>query len=580
MQLLRNIADVSLDHLGNKASRIARLARDGFLVPESLIVDRDVVDRVTKGEAALSASLHEELTLFLSERPGKAFVFRSSSSSEDLPFASAAGQYDSFLGIRTADQAIAAVRACGRLVNDQRIAAYLYKSGFRGDPPTMTVLIQEMIFPDVAGVLYTEAPGKPDEMLAEYVAGLGTPVVAGTGHPEQIRLMKHQGVADTPAMGGQLLDLGLRLSEYFKRPQDIEWGMKENQLVVFQSRDIIQADLPLRLWRDDFPGVTVKTVSNGIAVGRTRYVGSQTTDSGSFGKFDIAVLEEGVEQRIAQELLTSGVGGILLPEGGVLSHYAAVCRQFGIPAAVLPETERLEPLRTIVLDADLGRICYHEDLHPEIRKHQVFDAISLVAARNTVSDLISRRWHLEAVAIDQEVVLHAFRQLSQMPEACHTEYLEEIHPHDYFPRAFCGISARVQRKGSALRLQFVRSNYSSRFREDDEVIQPFDDLTQAKEELERLSYVPGPVQQRFVHKVQVSDAAIYFNLWPGASGVYLSIDARDHEHLVAIAAALEIPQSLLLNLNGKDLFEHFGIRLDGCRFESVPISFAHSWGLG
>src|SRR5205807_3430775 len=83
---------------------------------------------------------------------------RSSATAEDLPFASFAGQQDTYLNVVGSDAVLDAVRRCWASLWTDRAVSYRASNGI--DPHTvyLAVIVQRMVDAAVAGVLFTANP--------------------------------------------------------------------------------------------------------------------------------------------------------------------------------------------------------------------------------------------------------------------------------------------------------------------------------------------------------------------------------------------------------------------------------------
>ena len=169
-----------------------------------------------------------------------AVAVRSSATAEDLPFASFAGQQDSFTGITRAEAVIDAVRRCWASLWSDRAVAYRSANGISHREVGLAVVVQIMVDAATAGVLFTANPvtGTRTETVINASVGAGQAVVSGAVNPDQFTvdtataavLRRARGNGD-PALGFSLTDAELgeltRLGEAAQRllgsPQDAEW---------------------------------------------------------------------------------------------------------------------------------------------------------------------------------------------------------------------------------------------------------------------------------------------------------------------------------------------------------------------
>jgi pyruvate,water dikinase len=222
--------------VGGKAIGLAEMIRAGERVPGGFCVTTN---------AYRSGRIPENELLTAYARLGDgAVAVRSSATTEDSPEASFAGQQETLLGVAGAEHVLAAVRRCWGSLQSERAVAYRTARGI--DEPQMGVVVQRMVDPVVAGVLFTANPvtGRRTEMVVDAAPGLGTAVVDGDTVTDQYlldpagRAASEGGCLDP----GQLADLhaaGLRLQEHFGYPQDVEWAIdREGTLWLLQSRPI------------------------------------------------------------------------------------------------------------------------------------------------------------------------------------------------------------------------------------------------------------------------------------------------------------------------------------------------------
>jgi pyruvate,water dikinase len=202
------------------------------------------------------------------------FAVRSSALGED-DSASFAGQYRSCLNIPLGAIPEAYRKVVASLYSPEAME-YRLKKDFRPDEVMMAVAVQLMIPAKSSGVLYTYDPVHPEteKIIINSAWGLGEPVVSGTAPTDHFlvsrqfpyELYKMQIVRKDESMvckgcGGldtepveddqrtkpslknyqlqKLADFGLQLEKYFKKPQDVEFAIDNNdQVVILQSRQL------------------------------------------------------------------------------------------------------------------------------------------------------------------------------------------------------------------------------------------------------------------------------------------------------------------------------------------------------
>jgi phosphoenolpyruvate synthase/pyruvate phosphate dikinase len=83
---------------------------------------------------------------------------RSSATAEDLPEASFAGQQETYLNIRGAQNVLEAVKRCWASLWTARAMAYRARQNIAPEEVALAVVVQELVLADAAGVMFTANP--------------------------------------------------------------------------------------------------------------------------------------------------------------------------------------------------------------------------------------------------------------------------------------------------------------------------------------------------------------------------------------------------------------------------------------
>jgi phosphoenolpyruvate synthase/pyruvate phosphate dikinase len=203
---------------------------------------------------------------------GAAYAIRSSATAEDLPTASFAGQQDTYLNVVGPAAILQHVSRCWASLFTERAVTYRLRNGFDHRKVQMGVVVQRMVSPHAAGILFTADPITGNRTIASVEAsfGLGEALVSGLVNADVYKVRDGEVVARTigskrlailasPAGGTQeraieperqeepaltdaqvvrLAQLGRRIEAHFGRPQDIEWCLADDEFHVVQSRPI------------------------------------------------------------------------------------------------------------------------------------------------------------------------------------------------------------------------------------------------------------------------------------------------------------------------------------------------------
>jgi len=201
-----------------------------------------------------------------------AYAVRSSATAEDSPAASFAGQLDTYLNVVGPAAILQHVSRCWASLFTERAVTYRLRNGFDHRKVRMAVVVQQMVFPEAAGVLFTADPvtGNRKVTSVEASFGLGEALVSGLVTPDVYKVRdgevvarvvatKELAIGASPAGGTQrqaiapslrdqpaltdaqvvrLAQLGRRIEARFGRPQDIEWCLVGDGFQIVQSRPI------------------------------------------------------------------------------------------------------------------------------------------------------------------------------------------------------------------------------------------------------------------------------------------------------------------------------------------------------
>ena len=176
---------------GSKAVGLGEATREGLQLPPGIALSGAIVEAVASGEErAIGKVLKAARPL---DRP---LAVRSSAVDEDGADASFAGQHLTLLNVATDADVTAALREIWWSANSDSAITYRQRVGLF-TRPSVAVVIQSLLDPDVAGVMFTRNPTSgADERVVEAAWGLGEAVVQGIVTPDSWRI----------ARGGRVLE--------------------------------------------------------------------------------------------------------------------------------------------------------------------------------------------------------------------------------------------------------------------------------------------------------------------------------------------------------------------------------------
>jgi phosphoenolpyruvate synthase/pyruvate phosphate dikinase len=302
------VSQRQVEVVGGKGAHLGELSRlEGILVPAGFCVTSDAFRRIMADAPSIDDRLdrlgrvspddHESIrTLSTDIRraiegvtfpadlaaaitnavdqlgKGAALAIRSSATAEDRANASFAGQLDTYLNVVGSAPILEHISRCWASLFTDRAVAYRLQNGIEHRLVEMAVVVQRMMAPYAAGVLFTADPVTSNRKVvcAEATFGLGEALVSGRVTPDTYQVrngeIASKSVATKPvavcavpgggtedvAIGPERRDqpaltdaqvltlakLGRRIEGHFDCPQDIEWCLVDNKFHFVQSRPI------------------------------------------------------------------------------------------------------------------------------------------------------------------------------------------------------------------------------------------------------------------------------------------------------------------------------------------------------
>jgi phosphoenolpyruvate synthase/pyruvate phosphate dikinase len=304
----REVDTTNLAQVGGKGANLGELSRmDGVQVPGGFCVTTEaykevvgnldalqpLLDRLTTlkaddrraiGEtsakirkliegAIIPKNIEDEITRQLRELGEEnAYAVRSSATAEDLPTASFAGQQDTYLNVTGKAAILNHITKGWASLFTERAVVYRLQNGFDHAKVFLSVIVQKMVFPQAAGILFTADPVTSNRKWLSIDAsfGLGEAMVSGLVNADNYKVadgkiidkkISTKTLAIYPSMHGgtkqelieltqqnkpaltdaqilQLERIGRKIEEHFGHPQDIEWCLADDTLYIVQSRPI------------------------------------------------------------------------------------------------------------------------------------------------------------------------------------------------------------------------------------------------------------------------------------------------------------------------------------------------------
>ncbi|SFM71175.1 phosphoenolpyruvate synthase [Chitinophaga sp. YR627] len=312
-----------------------------------------------------------------------AVAVRSSATAEDMPFASFAGQHESFLNVTGHDAVVDALLHCYSSLYTDRAIKYREDNGIVHEKVALCACIQQMVRADLAcsGVGFTLDPesGFRDIILISGCWGLGENIVQGNVDPDEFCvfkpgllrgkyaiLSKKAGAKQLTmiyrAASGETMNVttpdeqrsrltltdeelqqlarwALLIEQHYKCPMDFEWAKDgtDGRLFIVQARpETVHSqkagtkEYECRLLEKGAVLAEGQAVGTMIATGTARVLNSPE-EGGQLENGEIIITRTTTPD---WDPLLKKAAAIVTDAGGRTSHAAIVAREQGVPAIV------------------------------------------------------------------------------------------------------------------------------------------------------------------------------------------------------------------------------------------------------
>lgn len=319
---------------------------------------------------------------------------RSSATAEDLPDASFAGQQETYLNVEGESNVIKRVQDCWASIFTPRAIFYREKKHFDHLKVGVAVPVQKMINSDVSGIAFSINPitNNKNQIIIETIWGLGEYIVQGVVTPDQhvvdkinweitshnkneqktqlIRAKSETTKASVPKYKQnktklsnelviKLAKIIQKLQDHYKKPQDVEFAIKNNSIFIVQTRPITtivsnKQTIDKQQSIDKKEDILGDPASPGTSSGIVVVIKSPK---------EINKVKEG--QILVTDMTTPDfvpamkkVAGIITNKGGQTSHAAIVSRELGVPCIVGTKnaTKLLKNGNMVTIDGTQGKV--------------------------------------------------------------------------------------------------------------------------------------------------------------------------------------------------------------------------------
>jgi pyruvate,water dikinase len=254
---------------GGKGSMLSRMFQSGYPVPIGFVILPSAF-KENKLEDVAWNKIKSNLKEMRKNNHEALFAVRSSALSEDSAQASFAGEFETFLNVKTDEEIREAIYKVFKSRESERVKAYSSVQKIE-QLHQIAVVIQLMIKADISGVLFTADPitGSHEYMTGNLVFGLGEQLVSGetNAYPFKIKRPKrdYYGPDEFKKYASELYKYASKLQKEYGMHQDIEWAVEKGKLYILQARPIttlITGNPDTYEWNDTLNGDFLWTNTN------------------------------------------------------------------------------------------------------------------------------------------------------------------------------------------------------------------------------------------------------------------------------------------------------------------------------
>ncbi len=335
---------------------------------------------------------------------------RSSAVCEDMPNASFAGQFETYLNVRGNEKLLSTVKECLSSTFGDRVISYREEKKISHLKFALSIGVLEMIRSDIgsSGIMFTldTETGFKDAVLINSIWGIGEMIVKGKVTPDEFYVFKptlekgykpiitknlgkkhlkyeyakNGGLKETKVDINKqnifslndkdiltLAKWGVIIEKHYSKragkwmPQDIEWAKDgiTGKLYIVQSRpETVHASRDVKFYEEYELKTNKKPILKGIAVGEKIGIGDvhiidDISKMKDFKKGEVLVTKMTDPDWVPVMRMA---GAIVTNEGGKSCHAAIVARELGVPAIVGTDkgTKILKKGQKITVDCTQG----------------------------------------------------------------------------------------------------------------------------------------------------------------------------------------------------------------------------------
>lgn len=368
--------------LGSKIENLIKLKEHNFNVPNFFILKHEDVIKTKISTYELTNKTNEELLeisnklkeeieqsielKYTNELNTKYYAVRSSSSLEDGDLTSFAGQFDTYLNVEEKDLNTKIIE-CFKSLYNINVLEYMKTNNLDLSNLKMNVIVQEMINPDISGVLFTSNPqGIINESVISVSYGLGENVVADKGEITTYyynltdKLYYYDGIKNI--LNKEQIEELINISEELKKELgsylDIEFSILNNTIYLLQTRKITTIDDTNLLILDNsnivesYPGISLPLTCSFV----------NNVYSGVFKSLCFRVLKNKKEVEQINDVFNNMVGNVNGRVYYKISNWYTLLNQLPLSNKIIPIWEEMLGIKNYKNNNDTLKMSFTKKL--------------------------------------------------------------------------------------------------------------------------------------------------------------------------------------------------------------------------
>lgn len=368
--------------LGSKIENLIKLKEHNFNVPNFFILKHEDVIKTKISTYELTNKTNEELLeisnklkeeieqsielKYTNELNTKYYAVRSSSSLEDGDLTSFAGQFDTYLNVEEKDLNTKIIE-CFKSLYNINVLEYMKTNNLDLSNLKMNVIVQEMINPDISGVLFTSNPqGIINESVISVSYGLGENVVADKGEITTYyynltdKLYYYDGIKNI--LNKEQIEELINISEELKKELgsylDIEFSILNNTIYLLQTRKITTIDDTNLLILDNsnivesYPGISLPLTCSFV----------NNVYSGVFKSLCFRVLKNKKEVEEINDVFNNMVGNVNGRVYYKISNWYTLLNQLPLSNKIIPIWEEMLGIKNYKNNNDTLKMSFTKKL--------------------------------------------------------------------------------------------------------------------------------------------------------------------------------------------------------------------------